>query len=103
MIPHEPGWAEIHSTPVSFAWYIEHNCTLDGLVITAVHPTSLLSGTSPLNMEIVGIERTFFCIDDRNNIIIIDKKETTKYALLLILFSRAKSLLSLLSLLLLEL
>jgi hypothetical protein len=28
MIPHGPGRAELHSTPASFAWHIEHNCTL---------------------------------------------------------------------------
>jgi hypothetical protein len=27
MIPHKLGWAEIYSTPASFAWHIEHKCT----------------------------------------------------------------------------
>ncbi len=35
MISHGPGRAELHSTPASFAWHIEHNCTLDRSVRSA--------------------------------------------------------------------
>ncbi len=35
IISHGPGRAEIHSTPASFVWHIEYNCTLDGSVRTA--------------------------------------------------------------------
>jgi hypothetical protein len=39
MIPHGPGRTELHSTPTSFAWHIEHNCTLDESVRTAYTQT----------------------------------------------------------------
>ncbi len=45
MILHEPGWAEIHSTPASFVRHIKHNCTLVRSDMTAVHPIPPLLGT----------------------------------------------------------
>jgi hypothetical protein len=41
MIPHGPGWAKPYSRAASFAWYIEHNCTLDQSVMTAYNQLSL--------------------------------------------------------------
>ncbi len=48
MIPYGPGWAEIHRTPVSFAWHIELNSTLGRLVT----PDFLLSGTLMLYSKV---------------------------------------------------
>ncbi len=55
MIPDEPGWAEIHSTPVSFAWHIEHNCTLGGSVMTRCTPDFLLSCTHRAHPKVFSI------------------------------------------------
>ncbi len=45
-IPNGPGWAEIHSTPASFARHIVQTCTLEGLVMTRCTPNSLWLGTT---------------------------------------------------------
>jgi hypothetical protein len=37
MIPHGPGWVEIHSAPASFARHIKHNCTVDRPMMITVH------------------------------------------------------------------
>jgi hypothetical protein len=53
MIFHELGWAEIKSTPASFAWHIEHNCTLGRSVMTHCTPDCFLSGTLSQNELVV--------------------------------------------------